>query len=79
MAYIISMNVDLVRKWVTENEPQGMAKLSGRAEISISTVGNIIKHGHVPNLPVIRRIADAIGVPLTQLLELDEEETPPAA
>lgn len=61
------MNVKLIKAWIENNDPQGMAKLSATAEISIGTVVKILKDGHQPGLEIARKLAKVIGVSLDEL------------
>jgi transcriptional regulator with XRE-family HTH domain len=65
------MNIKLIREWIEKNEPQGIAKLAGKTEISVGTIHKIL-NGHEPGLDIARRLANEIGVSLDELAASDE-------
>ncbi len=74
------MNVKLIREWIEANNPQGMSKLSAESEVSIGTIVNVLKHGHVPNLDTVKRLAKVMEVSLDEMALFEEERnTTPAA
>ena len=48
-------------------------QLALTAGISTSTLSRIERGAYQPRLPTLRKIAAALGVPVSRLLDLDEE------
>ena len=44
-------------------------ELAARARLSVQTVRNVEADRHEPELPTLRKIAGALGVPLSELLD----------
>lgn len=72
------MNHRIIKEWIGKNEPQGVAKLAAKAEVSVGTIFKILKDGHEPGLDIVRKIAKAMDVTLAELIS-PEEDVPPAA
>lgn len=73
------MNIKAMKDWAIKNNPQGMTKLAAKAEISVPLTYKIVNHGHVPHLEIIKKIAKAIGLSVGELIDIDNENPPPAA
>lgn len=56
------VNTELLNGWISENGPNGLEKLSLRAEISSSTIAKA-RAGEAPKRPSTRkRLAEAMGL-----------------
>ena len=62
------MNIELIKAWLKQNEPNSSTKLAAACGVSPGTIARILK-GKITSLPVAKRIAAHIGVSLDKLSE----------
>lgn len=76
---LLEMNKKIIKNWMDNHHPAGIAKLAGQAEVSTQTIINILSHGREPRLQTLKRLAAIMGVSLDELCSGDDDNDPSAA